>query len=234
MTFSKFSDKVVQTVMCYLTDDDRFLLREVNKSFYNSYYSQTVADFNVLFNFGRAIRLAIEGRVFQSVEVLRVRSGEVPNNAMRNITTTSFPNLKCIRVGTGVEGTQWYKPKVIAKFFHRGLKELEVHLDGEFPDSVNLGARFPDLKKLKIIFRVTTLFTLPSSHKNLEEIYLTNYRLGDNDDISKKRFPMLQTVKGIAPKIKDQLPSAKTSSVGGSMHEVKVYGGVLETPSPSE
>jgi len=234
MTFSKFSDKVVETVMCYLADDDRFLLREVNKSFYNSYYSQTVDNFNVLFNFGRAIRLAMESRVFQSVEVLRIRSEEVPSNAMSNITTISFPILKCIRVGTGAEGTQWVKPKVIVKFFHRCLKELKVHLDGEFPDSVSIGARFTELKKVKIIFRVSTLFTLPSSHKNLEDIYLTNYRLGDNDDISKMRFPMLQTVNGIARKIKEQLLSAKPSSVGGSMHEVKVYGGVLQTPSPSE
>jgi len=197
-TFSNFSDKLVQTIMCYLTDDDRFLVREVNMSFYNAYYTYAVDDFNVAFDFGRAIRMAMKGRVFYFVVVLRVQPGELPKNALRNITTTSFPNLKCIHVTTGVKATIWYKSKAIAKFFHRGLTEFEVHLDGEFSDSINLGARFPELKKLKIIFRATTLFTLPSSHKNLEEINVVNCNLVD-DDITKKRFPMLRTVNGIVP-----------------------------------
>jgi len=230
-TFRQFSDIVVQTIMCYLTDDDRFLLREVNMLFYNAYYTHAVDDFNVTFNFERAIRMAMKGRVFHSVEVLRVCSGEAPRNALSNITATSFPNLKRIRVVSGVEATIWHKPKAIAKFFHRGLMELEVHLDGAFP-KVNLDARFPDLKILKIIFCVTTMFTLPSSHKNLEEINLTNSLLEDTNDISRKRFPMLRIINVVGPQGKIKFPAANVTPIGDSVHEVQICWSPLQTSSP--
>jgi len=201
-------------------------------SFYNAYYAHAVDDFNVTFNFERAIRMAMKGRVFHSVEVLRVRSGEAPKNALSNITTTSFPNLKRIRVVSGVEATIWYKPKAIAKFFHRGLMELEVHLDGEFPNKVDLDARFPDLKILKIIFCFTTMFTLPLSHKNLEEINLTNSLLEDTKDISRMRFPMLRTINVVVPGGTLNLPAANVTPIGDSVHEIKICWSPLETPSP--
>jgi len=107
-----------------------------------------------------------------------------------------------------------------------------VHLDGEFPNNINLDARFPNLKILKIIFLATTVFTLPSSHKNLEEINLTNSLVEDTNDISRKRFPLLRTINVVAPQGKLKLPVAKVIPIEDSVHQVKICWSPLETPSP--
>lgn len=106
--------------------------------------------------------------------------------------------------------------------------ELKVYVDGKFLGSTWLSVRFPKLRKLKVVFRKNTSFTMPSSHKLLEEISLTNCCLEDYDDITKLKFPMLRKVNNMAPRNRQRMPSLRVASMGVLLHDVKSFESKLE------
>jgi len=95
---------------------------------------------------------------------------------------------------------------------------VEVNLDGKFPYSNLLATRFPKLRKLEVAFRSYTSFTMPSSHKYLEEINLENCCLEDYNDITCLKFPKLRKVNNIESKGKWK-SSLLIASMGVLQHE---------------
>jgi len=223
------NDIVVQKIMECFTDEYQFHIRGLNLSFYNAYFKQNVKNIDSKLNFARAVKLAAHGRVFHSLQILVIGSGEVPSGMLRSITATYFPKLEHIRATNGVDDAMWWPSSAVANLCHTGVKELEVNIDGRFPHANLLAIRFPKLTKLEIIFRSNTSFTMPSSHKYLEEIHLKNCCLEDYDDITSLKFPKLRKVNNMALKGRKRMPSLRVASMGVLLHDQNSFSSELET-----
>jgi len=191
------SDDLLDKVIMYLNDNDRFILRELNISFYKAYYNQFIYNLKTIFNFKRSINLAMRDRVFPSVEVLCVTPNEVSSLALASISIHSFPNLRVFYASCRASSDgnlKWHFSKAFATLRHGGLEKLDVFLS-DAPESGNSLIeirRFPSLKKLSITFKYPSIYPLCRCHSSLQIINLTNGNL--KNTINRQNFPALQKV----------------------------------------
>jgi len=214
--------------MEFFTDEEQFHIRGLNLSFYNAYFTQNGNTIDSKLNFPRAVKLAAHGRVFHSLQILIIECGKVPSGMLRSITAAYFPKLEHIRATNGTDNEMWWPSCAVANLCHTEVKELVVNIDGKFPYSNLLAIRFPKLRKLEIIFRSNTSFTMPSSHKYLEEIHLKNCRLEDYDDITSLKFPKLRKVNNMTLKGRKRMPSLRVASMGVLLHDLNSFSSELE------
>jgi len=191
------SEELLNDVMVYLNDDDRFRLRELNFLFYKAYYWQNVSNVNAFFDFKRSINLAMRDRVFSNVKVISILPNEVTSLALASISVHTFPNLRVFNARCRVlsDGNlKWHLSGSLASLRHRSIQQLDVCLS-DVPASGHCLlelCRFPNLIKLSITFEHPSKYPLCCSHCSLQTINLTNGTLKNNLD--RQNFPALRKV----------------------------------------
>jgi len=189
--------ELLNDVMVFLNDNDRFLLRGLNISFYKAYYNQRINYVKTIFNFKRSINLAMRDRVFRNVQVMCLTPNEVSSLALANISIHSFPNLRVFKARCRVlsdGNTKWHLSESLAALRHKSIKQLDVFLS-DVPASGNCLVqlcRFPRLKILNITFKHHSKYPLSSPHSSLQTINLTNGSL--KNKVKGKDFPALRKV----------------------------------------
>jgi len=191
------SEELLNDVIVYLNDNDRFRLRELNALFYKAYYYQSVSNMNAIFDFKRSINLAMRDRVFSNVKVISILPEEVTSLALASISVHTFPNLRVFNARCRVlsDGNlKWHLSQSLASLRHRLIKQLDVCLS-DVPASGHCLlelCRFPSLKKLSITFEHPSKYPISSSHCSLQTINLTNGTL--ENKLDRQNFPALQKV----------------------------------------
>lgn len=101
--FGNLPADLLQKLTEYLSDDELFEVRSLNRYFYAAFYNQRVVSLKSRkFNYRRAIQLANMGRVFKNLEYFRWAYNTSPRSSKLNpwrFKSSNFPKLRFLYVG---------------------------------------------------------------------------------------------------------------------------------------
>jgi len=177
-------DDLSRKIATYLTDDDLFKMRGLNRVFYSAYYDQKIVFGSENFNFDRAVKLGNRGGVFKKLSYL-----EIDNWFRATDTIPSSEAFPVLRVFNNRLVSKRVLQKIPLKLA-RGLTTIE----GNGHDLGPLhSCSFPNVKQLTVHDNVRRLDINPLP--NLEKLVL-NFRVTayDFELICRAYFPKLEVV----------------------------------------
>lgn len=187
--FRSIPDDVQLKLTTYLSDDDLYEFRFLNKIFNRGYYEQRVVSRESReFNYQRAIKLACKGRVFKNVEYFLLDHKKKFETFPR---AHHFPKLKFVDFCSG--GIYIVRNPNIRKL-RMGSKNISLR-NGVMDEKVfpNLEELILNLEELILTEYVHIYFVLGSFRK-LREIEVEGWYQDWWHDITKNKYPLLEKV----------------------------------------
>merc|ERR1719317_1742516 len=186
---------VVNLIIKFFSEFEKFQLRVLNKTFYKAYYNQTFAC-RTGTNYMRVAKLEALGRRFPRLTHLRIYYDSLDQQYLQFVDKSRFPNMQLFAVekfGTEVDLTKLPgHPKIKTM----GLYNMEPHML-EHVTELN----FPKLELLDFYpFRCRFLENFlahlqpHSKLKRIEFLYVSHLNIDDWKVITKQRFPSLETI----------------------------------------
>jgi len=185
---------LLEKIMTYVDEDDRFQMRSLNRMFNSSFYRQTVVH-----NFRRVLRLS-KNRQFPRVANLQINLDCVPGSTLRYITTSKFPRLTSISLNST---EQRVTSGVLESLNHPGIQELKVDLSHPADVTAIKENNLPELSTLSISIKGFISMMQPNRpfrlnpHTKLREVTIDHLFLDECyfETLNPGYFPQLCLVR---------------------------------------
>jgi hypothetical protein len=132
---------LLEKIMTYADEDDRFQMRSLNRMFHSFFYGQTV-----MYNFRRVLHLS-KNRQFPRLDNLQINLDCVPGSTLRYVTTSKFPRLTSISLNSTEQRVTSGDIEILK---HPGIQELKVDLSQPADITAIKENNLPGLSKLSI------------------------------------------------------------------------------------
>jgi len=185
---------LLEKIMTYVDEDDRFQMRKLNSMFQSFFYGQTVVH-----NFRRVLFLS-KNRPFPRVDHLQINLDCIPGSKLRYVTPSKFPQLISISLNNT---EQRLTSSDLESLKHPGIQELKVDLSEPGDITSIRENNLPGLSTLRIcikgfrsVQRAYRPFRL-NPHKKLREVTVDHLFLGKSffETLNRGCFPQLCLVR---------------------------------------
>jgi len=185
---------LLEKIMTYVDEDDRFRMRSLNRMFNSFFYGQTIVH-----NFHRVLRLS-KNRQFPRVANLQVNLDCEPGSTLRYVTTSKFPRLTSISLNST---EQRVTSDDIESLNHPGIQELKVDLSQPADITAIKENNLPELSTLSISIKGFISLMEPNRpfrlnpHSKLREFTIDHQFLDECffETLNPGYFPQLSLVR---------------------------------------